>query len=165
MYSPLVFAGSTQQQSLFNELTAKNNATARNVGNLPGFMPYGCWCYAGSDYRKGKGVPKDEVDGFCKALHDGYECAAIEIEGCRAFDVDYYHASWDVGSECERLNVGASECAIAACKIESHFVLKMFEAFIFGNGIDELMSHGSGFDPTGREKMICFQNNLEFIME
>ena len=29
---------------------------------------------------RGKGTPVDEVDGFCKVLADGYQCAILDLE-------------------------------------------------------------------------------------
>jgi len=146
----LALAGSVQQQQLFDALTANNNATDRNLLQMfisSEYRPYGCWCYIGSDYKKGKSMPKDELDQFCKVLHDGYECAAIEIDGCRAYDTDYQAVfSDDIVNECETQNAGADECAIAACKVESFFVHNVFNAFFAGFQIDESMQHTNGFD-------------------
>jgi len=148
----LVLAGSNQQQSLFTALASNNNSTDRNLLQMfisSEYRPYGCWCYIGQDYRHGKSMPKDELDGFCKVLHDGYECAAIEIEGCRAFDVEYEAVfSDDIVNECETQNAGADECAIAACKVESHFVHNVFNAFFAGFNIAPELQHANGFDTT-----------------
>ena len=50
---------------------------------------YGCWCYFGDVYNQGKSHPVSELDGYCKQLHDGYECATMDHSGCEPWSVDY----------------------------------------------------------------------------
>ena len=39
---------------------------------------YGCWCYFNDDHGKGKSKPVNEIDAYCKTLHEGYECAILD---------------------------------------------------------------------------------------
>jgi len=152
LLNSLVYAGLSQQQALFNTLVADKNITGTNRNIIDLYISeddrqYGCWCYLGADYKKGKSMPKDELDGFCKVLHDGYECAAIETPGCRAFEVDYQPVfSDDIVTECENNNPSADACALAACKVESHFVHSVINAFFAGFALDESYKHKNGFD-------------------
>merc|ERR1711879_31934 len=54
---------------------------------------YGCWCYFYNDHGRGKGQPVDESDGFCKTLHEGYDCAIRDAEdrgdACTPWEVAY----------------------------------------------------------------------------
>merc|ERR1712000_267674 len=56
----------------------------------------GCWCYFDDDHGRGKGQPIDDLDGVCKTLHEGYECAMrdAEAEGttCVPWEVAYVSA-------------------------------------------------------------------------
>ena len=67
-----------------------------NIANaIQQFQEYGCWCYFYDEVGRGKGTPVDELDGFCKTLHDGYTCAILdaELEGeaeeCVPWEVSY----------------------------------------------------------------------------
>ena len=56
---------------------------------------YGCWCYfedADNDGRLDvpKGPPRDYLDEMCKMLHQGYECAQMELgESCLPWNQTY----------------------------------------------------------------------------
>ena len=79
--------------------TGFNSATERKFGGqfeiwLQTLNRYGCWCYFASDYGKGRSQPVDELDRFCKQLHEGYECVEIDAElagdsNCTAWDQSY----------------------------------------------------------------------------
>ena len=71
-----------------------NETGLRNVGSLSNpvdaIQEYGCWCNM-DEPSKGNGAPVDGVDALCKALHDGYICAAMDKsrDGCEAHKMDY----------------------------------------------------------------------------
>merc|ERR1719486_1014011 len=77
---------------------------------------YGCWCYFYDNVGRGKGTPVDEIDGFCKTLADGYQCAIIDGEGegesCVPWEVTYHPgtgAGVNLRDSCNSLN--AENCA------------------------------------------------------
>jgi len=90
---------------------------------------YGCWCYFDS-IGNGKSDPVDTIDGYCKTLQQGYECAALDNAAC----VPYEHAytkpglfgmnEFTVKTACETLNAG-DQCAIDSCTVETWFVMQM----------------------------------------
>merc|ERR1712066_675342 len=41
---------------------------------------YGCWCYFGNNWGKGRSIPQDGLASICKVLHQGYECARMDNE-------------------------------------------------------------------------------------
>lgn len=57
---------------------------------------YGCWCFFESSHGNGKGKPVDELDTYCKALHDGYECIIADSEAqgqaCVPWEIPYNSA-------------------------------------------------------------------------
>jgi len=146
----LVLAGNSQQSAMFAGMASAQNITDRNLVQMldnSDFQPYGCWCYPTSQYKKGKSMPQDEFDGHCKVLHDGYECAAIEIPGCKAFEVDYTPVfSDDIVTDCETANAAGDECAVAACKVEAHFVHNAINLLMSGFALDDALRHANGFD-------------------
>merc|ERR1711981_842591 len=85
---------------------------------------YGCWCYFYDNVGRGKGTPVDEIDGFCKTLADGYQCAIIDGEGegqsCVPWEVAY---------------APGANCAARACSVEGIFVDNLFAFLISGTPI------------------------------
>lgn len=116
----------------------------------------GCWCYFDNDHGRGKGKPVDEIDGFCKILHDGYECAMRDAENegttCIPWEVEYKAA---VGGSlvttfeaCQAANSDKSNCAVRACTVEGTFVENITAFLVFNNGgLDDSKRHSNGFDP------------------
>merc|ERR1719216_585551 len=49
---------------------------------------YGCWCYFDDENNDGRldaprGPPVDYLDEMCRSLHQGYECAIMDLpNGC-----------------------------------------------------------------------------------
>merc|ERR1739848_211350 len=86
---------------------------------------YGCWCYFNEDHGKGKSQPVNEMDGFCKTLALGYDCAMIDSQAeggdfCVPWEVSYIGANvgfGDVVQQC--LDRNTDNCAQRACMIES----------------------------------------------
>merc|ERR1712178_40165 len=99
---------------------------------------YGCWCYFGWDHGKGRGEPANQLDQYCKYLHDGYECAILdqksdnELSGsgdaCIPWEVEY-NPALTLGNEFEQLEYeclaknNGNNCATRACAIEHYFIL------------------------------------------
>merc|ERR1712032_8513 len=115
---------------------------------------FGCWCYFYDNVGRGKGTPVDEVDGFCKTLADGYQCAIIdgeaEGENCVPWEVEYAPGQGqgaDRFASCQANNPG-DNCAARACSFKGVFVDNLFALLISGTQIDyELYGHNNGFDP------------------
>ena len=115
---------------------------------------YGCWCYFDDLHGKGKSQPVNEVDSFCKSLHEGYDCAIIDadnegdIEACVPWEVPYTAASIGdsdaIVDECNARN--DDNCARRACMIETQFVTSMFRFTISGGQMDDTPMHSNGFD-------------------
>ena len=117
---------------------------------------YGCWCYFYDNVGRGKGTPVDEIDGFCKTLADGYQCAIIdgesEGESCVPWEVNYNPGAGQ-GPErfltCQNQNPG-NNCAARACAVEGVFVDNLFAFLISGTQINyaEYGHEASDFDPS-----------------
>jgi len=116
---------------------------------------YGCWCYFYDNVGRGKGTPVDEIDGFCKTLADGYQCAIIdgESEGnsCVPWEVNYSPGAGqgpDRFASCQTNNP-ADNCAARACSVEGIFVDNLFAFLISGTPIayDTYGHNDSDFDP------------------
>lgn len=115
---------------------------------------YGCWCYFDEAHGKGKSHPVNEIDAFCKALHEGYECAIIDadsegdIEACIPWEVSYVPAgvgeTEDIIDQCADRN--DNNCARRACMVETQFVTSMFRFTISGGAMDDSSRHDNGFD-------------------
>ena len=48
---------------------------------------YGCWCYFDDEDNDGRldaprGPPRDYLDDMCRSLHQGYECAMMDLQKC-----------------------------------------------------------------------------------
>ena len=51
---------------------------------------YGCWCFFDENYTLGKAKPMDQMDSYCRDLHNGYDCIIMDVnETCVPYDVDY----------------------------------------------------------------------------
>ena len=138
----------------------------QRFGGLPGIglqaslaqiSHYGCWCFFQDDHHLAKGPPQNEVDEFCKVLHNGYECAIIdsddkEIE-CTPWKVDY-NTSTVIGNTAEEVetNCVASNsgyCEQRACIVENFFILNIFSVFFTSTPFDPNLKHDLGFDYEG----------------
>lgn len=120
---------------------------------------YGCWCYFETDHGSGKGQPVDEIDSFCKVLHDGYTCIQMDAQekgiDCVPWEVSYnsafgsgipYGLSMEgLVEECNRQN-GIGTCQAWTCKVEGWFVQSYFTYSAFGGQINLANRHENGFD-------------------
>ena len=94
-----ISAGLAMMDKQFAELiNATYDYEDRAITHILGFaLPYidhsGCFCYFNENHSKGKGQPQSKVDGWCKQLHEGYECAIMDSENegydCIPWEVDY----------------------------------------------------------------------------
>ena len=131
---------------------------------------FGCWCYFYDIKFQGRGEPVDEVDGFCKTLQQGYECAMRdgedEGETCIPWEVSYTPGSGGgdtLVSSCIDMNPN-SNCAARACAVESTFVNSLFALLISGQAIDyQSFSHAQGFDPEAGCATGNARNDQEFF--
>lgn len=164
------FAKILNQTKVLEEQMVKEAQLTRTVGFNAGLLSgrleqingYGCWCYFQGDHGKGKGTPVNEVDTFCRYLHDGYECAIRDSkeEGhhCTPWKVDYNPAislggalfgpgnDATIDFECAEKNPG-NKCAERACLIEGYFVLNIMDSFFKGIMFDPTKAHKKGFEP------------------
>merc|ERR1711937_250990 len=104
------------------------------------FFGYGCYCNFDGDFNNlpgsGRGKPVDAWDAACKALVDGYECAAMEFDGCEPWNEEYVQpgagfANSDLAelkNFCTRMT--DTDCARAACIVEGNFVAFISETTI-----------------------------------
>merc|ERR1711936_883655 len=114
---------------------------------------YGCRCYFYDNVGRGKGTPVDEIDGFCKTLADGYQCAIIdgelENDSCVPWEVDYAAGSGagrDRLESCTAANPD-NNCAMRACAVEGIFVDNMLAVLLSGSQPDyPTYGHSEGFD-------------------
>lgn len=131
-----------------------------DMGKLNG---YGCWCYFETDHGSGRGHPIDEIDHFCKTLHDGYSCIIIDSSDdtnnidseCVPWAVPYNSAfgggimtRMDMDTivrECEVQNPPGT-CEAETCKVEGWFVQSYFIYGTSGGTINASHEHRNGFD-------------------
>lgn len=169
LYPSMTWATMHLMEKQFNSLIAHklgitnpNAEVMRSLSvstSLRAIENYGCWCYFQDDHGKGRGQPANEVDGFCKTLHDGYECAILdgndeqESPECVPWKIDY-NATALMGNDQDMLEIEckynnpASHCAARACVIENYFILNIFAAFLEGDNFDPSLKHELGhFDP------------------
>ena len=139
----------------------------QNTINMKAFQPiietylaavdnYGCWCHFGADHYKGKGPIINSIDGSCKTLTLGYECAILDAQAagieCVPWEVDYisynpFFPKETIPTQCADSNDG-DLCAIWACTIEGHFTHRVFEDFLANVVYDPTYKHDGGFfDP------------------
>lgn len=115
---------------------------------------YGCWCYFYEDHGKGKSQPVNQMDGFCKLLAEGYDCAMMDsqTEGgdfCVPWEVAYNAANVGFGDVVEQcVSRNADLCPQRACIIEGWFVTSIFQMFLSGTPMDLAQKHADGFDVT-----------------
>merc|ERR1712066_128059 len=147
---------SIDKQLLSQVANSSLRAFSGNIQNaVERLDEYGCWCYFYDNVGRGKGTPVDEIDGFCKTLADGYQCAMIDGENegqnCVPWEVVYQPGSGQ-GPErfqtCQDANPDNS-CAARACSVEGIFVDNLFAFLVSGTQINyEAYGHNdSEFDP------------------
>lgn len=120
---------------------------------------YGCWCYFEGDHGAGRSHPVDEIDTYCKTLHDGYTCIIMDSEAkgepCTPWEIPYNSAvSTGVVTgmtmenlifECDAQN-SADTCASWTCRVEGWFVVQWMLYSLGGGGINQANRHANGFD-------------------
>ena len=113
------------------------------VQQISGLQNYGCWCYFDENHGLGKSQPVDDIDNYCKQLHNNYECTIMD--GCGDPWTIVYNAAplymSDVATVCQNLNDG-NDCAIKVCTIESKFMQQILTWKMMG-GYDGF----GGFNP------------------
>lgn len=123
---------------------------------------YGCWCYFEQDHGRGRGHPVDEIDQFCKTLHDGYTCIIMDSEAmgnpCVPWEIPYNSATSagiptgmsmdNLISECDVQN-NADTCASWTCRVEGWFLVQWLRyTLVDGGFINQPHRHANGFDWT-----------------
>lgn len=120
---------------------------------------YGCWCFFENAHGKGRGKPIDEIDSFCKVLHDGYECIIADAAeagiDCIPWEASYNSAFGSgipsgltlagLAAECDVQNA-ADTCQSWTCKVEGWFVQQYFLYSTSGGLINAANRHENGFD-------------------
>jgi len=120
---------------------------------------YGCWCFFETAHGKGKGKPVDEIDSFCKTLHDGYQCIQFDATeagiDCIPWETSYNSAFGSgiptgltlsgLSAECDVQNP-PDTCAAWTCKVEGWFVQQYFLYSTSGGLINAANRHENGFD-------------------
>lgn len=121
---------------------------------------YGCWCYFEANHGAGRGKPIDELDSFCKTLHDGYECIMYDSDQagtpCIPWEVAYNSAFGsgfptgislaELSSNCDNSNPPGS-CAAWTCVVEGYFAQQFFLYATSGGIINNDNRHANGFEP------------------
>jgi len=149
------------------------------------FNQYGCWCYFEGDHGSGRGHPVDELDEFCKILHDGYSCIIMDSAdmnmNCGLPWTIPYNSAFGSGipaglslaglkSECDAQNT-ADTCEAWTCKVEGWFVQQYFLYATNGGIINANYRHANGFSPSSNcpisdgiqsEKACCGEYPLRF---
>merc|ERR1711988_840003 len=158
--SSLVALAAADKDSIDRQVLAlaRNSSLRAFTGNIANAVnqldEYGCWCYFYDNVGRGKGTPVDEIDGFCKTLADGYQCAIIDSEAagesCVPWEVAYAPgngAGVNLRDSCNSLNT--DNCARYACAVEGQFTDSLFAFLLSGSQIDyATYSHNNGFDPS-----------------
>lgn len=150
------FSDSADDVSIFSG-RSMNKMLANALDNLDG---YGCWCYFDDQFTAGKSKPVDKLDGFCKDLLEGYQCAIMdsiaEIDAgtltasqqCVPWMTTYHAAnlgSDNIVRECELRN-RRNACGRHTCIIESTFMSNVFRYLLEGGRIFTKNRHDRGFD-------------------
>merc|ERR1711981_2387 len=141
--SSLVALAAADKDSIDRQVLAlvRNSSLRAFTGNIANAVnsldEYGCWCYFYDNVGRGKGTPVDEIDGFCKTLGDGYQCAILDSEAAGESCVP-----WEVTDNCARFG----------CAVEGQFVDSLFAFLLSGSQIDyNTYGHNNGFDPSHNE--------------
>jgi len=121
---------------------------------------YGCWCYFESDHGEGRGKPVDELDEFCKTLHDGYTCIIMDAADagmtCVPWEISYNSAFGNglpsgltmegLKAECDLQNT-PDTCESWTCRVEGWFLQQYFAYSVNGGQINNSFMHSNGFSP------------------
>ena len=159
--SGITLANVTQMKSDIEKLNVNGDSLMRGLvqADMGMLNQYGCWCYFEDDHGSGRGQPVDEVDKFCKTLHDGYSCILMDTEAwedeCIPWETDYESAMGmgglngmtmsELQNECEVKN-GEGTCASLTCAVEGWFVQSFFLYSVNGGTLNQEMMHSNGFD-------------------
>jgi hypothetical protein len=157
------FGGFVKMEEQLNSILANATGVDRAVGaflgdSLQNINGYGCWCYFEEMHGKGKSHPVNDVDAFCKLLHEGYDCVMMDTEAlgqdCVPWEIDYNTGASSLDTlveKCHAKNIdlfwpgGEGFCATQSCIVESWFVQNIAQMFIGANALDESKRHTNGF--------------------
>merc|ERR1712176_1091759 len=158
--SSLMALAAADKDSIDRQLLGlvRNSSLRAFTGNIANAVnsldEYGCWCYFYDNVGRGKGTPVDEIDGFCKTLGDGYQCAILDSEAagesCVPWEVSYNPgtgAGVNLRDSCNTLN--SDNCARYACAVEGQFVDSLFAFLLSGSPVKPGVKGVSG------EKACC----------
>jgi len=145
-------------QALAKNMKAERALLQNDMGL---FNQYGCWCYFEGDHGSGRGHPVDELDEFCKTLHDGYSCIIMDAADmnmdCGLPWTISYNSAFGSGiptgltmdglkQECDAQN-NADTCEAWTCKVEGWFVQQYFLYAASGGIINPNYRHANGYNP------------------
>ena len=144
-----------------SSMSGSRNLRPQDMGLLNN---YGCWCFFEVNHGQGKGLPVNELDRFCKILHDGYNCImhdalVEENRECVPWEL-IYNSAWGGGiptgmtmegivEECNLQN-NPNSCEARTCMVEGFFVQSFFKYHLNGGQIDVSYQHVNGFDHQGQ---------------
>lgn len=167
-----VFAGLSDMQTQLNSVINSTDVTG-NPTNSPSAVPspdqrafqglfslwlqtineYGCWCYFDELHGKGKAEPVNDLDAYCKSLHEGYECILLDAEtasqSCTPWTQIYNQPSTvmvgddQILANCVLANP-TDDCAARSCAVEGKFI-KSVSGWAFFNDLEtNNYSHAAG---------------------
>lgn len=130
------------------------------VAAIDPIINYGCWCYFEDNHGLGRGHPVNKIDEICKVMHDGYECAIMDMPDCVPWEVEYspiigvaglkQNTPEEILESCKTVNTDdtgvENTCGARACSIETNFLNDLLAHIMF-NKVDEIYSHANGFPP------------------
>ena len=162
--------GQEISQLKFSAETGSNKDSSRSLSSMIGdhffdqMNGYGCWCYFDQDgHGKGKSNPQDDLDAFCKSLHEAYDCMILDHDSENKKSKHKRHENDDKDEECYpwatkyspamlgetdtiidscyKKNFKKGSCAVRACTVESQFVSSVFKYLIQGGKIQKSLKH------------------------
>ena len=84
------------QRSTSRSISGQIGAAMQFINN------YGCWCFFDENYTLGKSKPMDQMDSYCRDLHNGYDCIIMDVnETCIPYDTDYNSGLAESGTQVE----------------------------------------------------------------
>lgn len=118
---------------------------------------YGCHCYFGSDWKKARGDPSNEVDELCMDLNMCYKCIVMDGEDAGETCSPGYQnytipARKDILSKgithsCFEANAG-NLCAQRTCCCDTQLTDGIINLFFAGISFDTQYKHSEGFEPS-----------------
>lgn len=135
----------------------RSTTSCETFASFENIWGYGCHCYFGESWDKGRGTPVNPMDSLCQDMNTCYKCIILDAKAegdttCNPAFQDYLiPTKKDISNKglihaCHEANLG-NNCAIRTCCCDTKLADGIIDFFFNGYVFDPTFQHANGFDP------------------